>query len=244
MGKNDDNSFCCGTKSKLGIYRNELDRFYNQYIFKYDYVDDSYRKICIAAKKKGLSLVQPLETDLLAKEKLIAKLIDLERKFYMLAGLDIKESSNVIEDYLQIFMDSGDGFSEVNSKKIEYEGLEKSISMIYNGVSISSFRIDPSNIKGTFRINNITVRTSQQIVAKEDILMSGNYNFVYEDTFVFYNDDPFIVFKLLNEVSIEEISFNIQKLIENDMSISLIEYFSKQITEFAMKESELQGSYH
>lgn len=232
--------FIAAQDSRLGIYRNEIDRFYNQYIFNCDFVDESYRKICVAAKSDILSSLQPIKIDLSAKEQLLAKLNDLERKFYMIAGLNINNLTTISEDFVQIFLDFGEGYSENNSSKVEVGSGKQTVKMDYDCVSIKSFRIDPSNTKGTFEIKNINVRTLQQTIAKENFMISGNFNFVYEDKFVFCEDDPFIIVELLSEFPIEEISFDILKLTNEDVPLSIINYYSNQINEFALREAEVE----
>ena len=115
------------------------------------------------------------------------------------------------EEYLQIYYDYGDGFSEENSSKYEYNYLEEIELEIPIKEGIKSLRIDPKNealnlemMKSSFKRNN-----------KEKIL-NFETNAVYnnENYYIFTTEDPQIYFKdlskgtlnlMFKEIELEEI---------------------------------------
>ena len=115
------------------------------------------------------------------------------------------------EEYLQIYYDYGDGFSEENSSKYEYNYLKEIELEIPIKEGIKSLRIDPKNealnlemMKSSFKRNN-----------KEKIL-NFETNAVYnnENYYIFTTEDPQIYFKdlskgtlnlMFKEIELEEI---------------------------------------
>lgn len=232
--------FVAAQNSRLGIYRNEIDRYYNQYIFNNDFVEDSYRKICIGSKQRELSSLEIAEVDQVVKTQQLERLKELENKFYILAGLNISEESNAPKDFLQIFKDEGEGYTESDSIKIELENNTQHIDVKLDSGRIKSLRIDPSNYRGTFEIKNLRLTNSLQDFSGEEYLMSGNYNWRSEDTFVFYNDDPYMIFHILTEMPVKRISFDILPLTKDEAIVSVIDHLNNKVTEIERHANETQ----
>lgn len=223
--------FIAAQNPRLGIYRNEIDRFYNQYIFKNDFVQDSYRKICVGSKQRELSPLQTVEINEIEKAQHLEQLKMLEKKFYVLATLNINEEFNTPKDFLQIFKDEGEGYSESNSIRIELEGNFQHIDKTFETNVIKKLRIDPSNYRGTFEFKNLRLATEMRVLSEEEYSISGNYYWKSGKTFVFYNDDPFIIFDIAPEASIKKISFDLNLINKDDAVISVIDHLSEKIIE-------------
>lgn len=237
--------FIAAQDSRLGNYRNEIDRFYNQHLFEIDFVEESYRKICVGTKKGNLSTLALKQIDPSKREKEKTKLDELEKTFYRLADLPIRVINDPPRDFIQIFTDEGTGYSETNSIKVTLNSGRQNIKANLELKRLRSIRIDPSNYKGSFQIKNIKVGLeAQDKLPKETYIITGNFNLNFKDTFVFYEDDPFIILNFSEEELVKEVSFDIIKLSQDEAPISIIDYFSEQIEIFRekarLKESEFE----
>ncbi|WP_438493120.1 methyltransferase domain-containing protein [Paenibacillus sp. IHBB 3054] len=227
----------------LTVYRQEIDRFYNQHIYGIDYIDDSYRKICVVAKNCSLSeLIMPNpEVDSVKNRAILEKFDVLERTFFNLASVNTGVLLNKKkEDSFQVFWNNGNGFNEINSIREKVVSstchFEKRIDLAL----MESIRIDPSDFRGAFRFSGILIKDEDGKEILEDrYSVNGNYNFNYKDMFVFYNDDPFLTINFNHEVSITDIRLSITKINDDEFKIIMIENMKKKIEEQAAHCREL-----
>lgn len=144
--------FITAQNPKLTVYRKEIDRFYNQHIFEFDYTNDSYRKICIVAKGCSLSKLAKADSEEMQctdKDRIMNKLAALERTFYNLASLS---TETVIDkskaDFIQVFWDNGEGFNEMNSTREKVVSDTCHFEKVIDLGGLKSIRIDPSDFRG------------------------------------------------------------------------------------------------
>ncbi|MNI10098.1 hypothetical protein D3C73_631960 [compost metagenome] len=237
--------FIAAQNSRLGIYRNEIDRFYNQYMFDNDFVDKSYRKICIGTTKRDLISLPSIETNEQLRKQHSFMLEILEERFYVLANLNISEDDNAPKDFVQIFMDEGNGYSELNSIKVELQNNRQHINIEFEPGLIKTLRIDPSNYTGTFEIKNIRLTaTHGDLIYMEEFSMNGNWNLRFEDTFVFFNDDPFVILNFASQLSVKSLSFDLISLSKDEALISAIGHFDKQLAKAKLKDEANMKEIH
>ena len=149
----------------------------------------------------------------LSERLLVLKFKEVELGEMLENAIKITDKAEFLdkEEYLQIYYDYGDGFSEENSSKYEYNYLEEIELEIPIKEGIKSLRIDPKNealnlemMKSSFKRNN-----------KEKIL-NFETNAVYnnENYYIFTTEDPQIYFKdlskgtlnlMFKEIELEEI---------------------------------------
>ena len=149
----------------------------------------------------------------LSEGLLVLKFKEVELGEMLENTIKITDKTEILdkEEYLQIYYDYGDGFSEENSSKYEYNYLEEIELEIPIKEGIKSLRIDPKNealnleiMKSSFKRNN-----------KEKIL-NFETNAVYnnENYYIFTTEDPQIYFKdlskgtlnlMFKEIELEEI---------------------------------------
>lgn len=206
--------FFAAKNPELISYREEIDLYYNSHIFDYDYTDSSYRKIIIGSENLeiDLDLVESKKNTGIP-ESSINKLEELERRFFELLTYKNTESTKQIliqnilnlneqltnitakalknSDWLQIFIDTGSGYSEEDSFKVKMSDHNSS-NYLFNLSSfgdIAAVRIDPSRYSGVFRIRNIKVNGT---ISKADV--QGNYILELDnEIYAFDKDDPCIV---------------------------------------------------
>ncbi|MFD1776558.1 class I SAM-dependent methyltransferase [Paenibacillus rhizophilus] len=223
--------FIAAQDSRLGVYRNEIDRFYNQHLFGNDFVEESYRKICVGSKNRNLSALPLRKINLSKKEENLLKLDSMEKIFYSLANLPLKiNKDDASGDFIQIFKDEGAGFTEDKSIKFNLKSIRQHIHADLESQKLKSIRIDPSNFKGSFEIKNIIVTiNNQNNLPKAAYTISGNFNLKFNNTFIFLEDDPYVILNFLMEEAIKEVSFDIVKLSQDDASISIADYFTEHM---------------
>ena len=110
--------------------------------------------------------------------------------------IDKRESLDK-QKYLQIYYDYGDGFSEENSSKYEYNYLEEIELEIPVKKGIKSLRIDPKNEALNLEIKKNILKKNN----KEEEILDFETNAVYSNKnyYVFTTEDPQMYFKDLSE---------------------------------------------
>lgn len=110
--------------------------------------------------------------------------------------IDKRESLDK-QKYLQIYYDYGDGFSEENSSKYEYNYLEEIELEIPVKKGIKSLRIDPKNEALNLEMKKNILKKNN----KEEEILDFETNAVYSNKnyYVFTTEDPQIYFKDLSE---------------------------------------------
>lgn len=227
--------FFAAKNPELISFREEIDLYYNSYIFDFDYTDSSYRKIIIGSENLDFDLdIVKSKTNTGIPESSLNKLKELERTFFELLTYKNMESakqllnqnkldfsnqlSNITEkvqrtsDWVQIYIDTGSGYSEQNSLKVEI-GDHNSSNYLFNLTSfgdIVSVRIDPSRYSGVFRVRNIKVNGT---IVKADI--QGDYVLeLNNEIYAFDKDDPWIVINFDNKEEISRFEFESARINE------------------------------
>lgn len=110
--------------------------------------------------------------------------------------IDKRESLDK-QKYLQIYYDYGDGFSEENSLKYEYNYLKEIELEIPVKKGIKSLRIDPKNEALNLEIKKNILKKNN----KEEEILDFETNAVYSNKnyYVFTTEDPQMYFKDLSE---------------------------------------------
>lgn len=227
--------FFAAKNPELAVYRQEIDKFYNSYIFDYDYTEDSYRKIVILEKGRHLNL--SFETSSEVPEETLKTLETMERTFYNLCSmLNKNKEENSCIDKVQIFVDTGDGFLESNSENFHFndEELMKFITVdLHDFDVIKGIRIDPSDYCGFYKIDNLRiVGANNDTEIKYQV--SGNYDFETSNIYLFEKNDPNIILNFESEVAIVRIQFYISKL-------STTEIISQYVSMSVSKQSEISA---
>lgn len=112
-------------------------------------------------------------------------------------GFMTKEHTN---DYAQIFIDSGDGFSEERSRVYKNELGRNELDLQVDGLSVEQLRFDPSCYQCMVKINRLIFENSHQqdqidLVSQQ---LKGNYYRFYNGLYIFKNDDPQISIELVD----------------------------------------------
>lgn len=207
--------FFAASNPKLSFMREEIDKYYNTYLFSYDYSDNSYRKI-VVVNKVNMSL----ERNHLSKIPIdyLNEFNRLEDLFFRLASIvNIDEhlpniNNNINEDKIQIFIDYGEGFAENCSRTFLYgESSTKYISLDFTGIeeNVYRIRIDPSDYSGCFILENMKLILENG--EKSPNHYEGNFIFNYEDIYLFDEDDPQIGINMPLE-KLTGIQFEIRKV--------------------------------
>ncbi|WP_058301438.1 class I SAM-dependent methyltransferase [Gorillibacterium timonense] len=216
--------FIAAQDSRLSEYRKEMDIFYNSHIYKNDYGDLSYRKICVVSKTVDLAYLPSRHVDLQERNSDMETFYRMEQTFLALSSIPPVVAPPT--DFLQLFLDEGMGFFEDGSLKVINNKQHFRIEL--NNRKLKSIRIDPSNFKGTFRIDNIRLHIEDSgILKEEDYMITGNYLHNFRNNYLFIEDDPCIVMYFKTETSINQISFDCMPLHQEDSSASLIDYFTE-----------------
>lgn len=210
--------FIAVTNPKLLEYRQEIDTFYNQYLFHNDYSEDSYRKIVLISKNRNLDYKvnssSPLPTDDLQK------LAHLELTFFHLAELLKEENIKEIEkeetiprqDRIQVFLDFGNGFNEDEShiSVLNVNDLISHFSLSINETRpVKALRIDPSDYAGAFKIDNLGIVSSGNKHTGNVFIQEGNYSLVVEGIHIFEQDDPNLILEVDVPSVLQRIEFDV-----------------------------------
>lgn len=217
--------FFAAKNPELIPYREKIDLFYNESIFKYDYSDRSYRKIVVGSKSMNLDSLT-IGQDKEIPRIVVDKLAELEERFFKLRDYFINESNKLlisefklefqelkgsildgpkkVSDELQLYVDTGSGFSEEKSLRVLNDSDRNNYYFNLSEFSdITSLRIDPSMYSGVYKICNIKVNNYLC-----DMMLQGNYVMdVHNEIFIFENDDPFVIFNLLEMTKIKYLEF-------------------------------------
>ncbi|OAB41816.1 class I SAM-dependent methyltransferase [Paenibacillus antarcticus] len=212
--------FFAANNPRLGLYRQEIDKFYNSYLFDYDYMEESYRKIVILHKNGNLNVLE----EKVSKEvpiTILKKLEMMERTFYNLYSMmdKIIEGNLISEDQIQIFLDSGQGFNESESQSYKFKDKELTthISIDLRNINgIQNIRIDPSNYSGIYKVENLKLfeATSNELIEYEVI---GNFNYEASNIYLFEKDDPNIILNLGSELYISRLELDVSKFSEDEV---------------------------
>ncbi|MEC0310686.1 methyltransferase domain-containing protein [Paenibacillus lautus] len=217
--------FIAASNPELLMYRQEIDDYYNRYLFDYDFTDSSYRKIFVVGKERSIEAVQMNPHCDIPQDR-ISKINELVINFYRLATLmnpkqnvPQRDSINKVDmpDYLQVFIDEGQGFKEENSyivKHITEQSARHFSKEVNYHHSIASIRIDPSNYMGIFKLYNIRFFDNNgETVSRYTI--SGNYSFVHNYIYLFEEDDPQIIIKFDSTVDLKRIEFDVLRFFDD-----------------------------
>ncbi|GIO88502.1 hypothetical protein J25TS5_54340 [Paenibacillus faecis] len=202
----------------LGYYREEIDKFYNANIFDYDYSsNDSYRMVLILEKNRKCPVINS-ESDEIPLVHL-QKLENLERQFYQLNSLlssnEHISKSTVVKDKVQVYIDSGQGFSESESKSFHVNETSTYISIsLQEYQKINSIRIDPSDYSGVYKIeiSKLIGVSSEEAIPYQ---MKGNFLGVFRefsDIYYFDKDDPNVTLELDSNLKISRLELRVTKL--------------------------------
>ncbi|WP_172257038.1 class I SAM-dependent methyltransferase [Saccharibacillus deserti] len=220
-------------------YRAEIDRFYNQHLYEDDYVHDSYRKIYIHSKEREMSdLIERRSVQNRMPERFQA-LEARKGTFFSLASaqkVQIQKESGMI-DKIQFFWDDGNGFNETQSVQIVKDtenAIHKFVWEEPSATFITSLRIDPSDRKGIYKIENLLITDTEGQRIKE-ISQTGNYVFSFNENFVFTNDDPFFILTFVSPLQIGSVSFDVVSLMNDERALLM------QIENKALKVKDLNG---
>lgn len=233
---------------ELASYRQEIDRFYNSYIFDYDFTEESYRKVFVL--EKGRNYNKSINSFLEIPTITLKKLEMMEQTFYNLCSM-IDKNDKVgleIEDKIQIFINSGQGFMEEESESFQFNMKERTtrISMDLSNVGrIQSIRIDPSDYSGFFKVEIIDLfgATNEKKVEHQ---IEGNFELKSSDIYLFEKDDPNIILNIDSEIDISRLEINVSKLSKNeiiDQFINMIISYKQQVDISENLNNDLANKY-
>ncbi|MBD8500992.1 class I SAM-dependent methyltransferase [Paenibacillus arenosi] len=207
--------FVAAADTRLNIYRDQMDIYYNSQIYPFDYSDKAYRQIIIASKYEENLEAIPLQTEgeLEFFDKL-ERLKAIEGTFFRIKASLIPLEDKCVEehDYVQVYVDEGTGFNEKSSYKLIYNDTSSHYTFYFEPKTIKAFRIDPSYYKGVFRISNIRLFADDGSEVKY-VEIDSCPNVLSKNTYVFNYDDPNLHFELEHMSSISKISLECEHLI-------------------------------
>lgn len=204
----------------LYAYRAEIDRFYNMHIYEEDYVQDSYRKIYIHSKKRAISDLIEKRSRASRMPTHIQALESRKNTFFSLASAQKTQFQKEVgmRDKIQLFWDEGNGFNETESVQIFKDTksyIHKFIEKDPFRSPITSIRIDPSDRKGIYRVENLLIMDTEGQRIKE-ISRIGNYVSSFNENFVFTSDDPFFILTFSSPLRLGSVSFDVVSLIKDE----------------------------
>lgn len=239
----------------LGYYREEIDKFYNTNIFDYDYSnDDCYRMVVVLEKSRRYPLTNSEANEV--PLNVLQKLEHLERQFYQLNLLNVTNKNNSErKDKVQLYIDMGQGFSELNSRSFDFKENPIRISVsLQEYQNINSIRIDPSDYSGVYKIEVIKLigAIDSEIVQYH---VNGKFTGPFQElpnVYFFDLDDPNLILSLesssiiaklelkVTKLSIDYIVTEIGKLLQkqDDISLSLNEDYNRLMNEFEILQRE------
>lgn len=205
--------FFAACHQQLGLYRDELDDYYNNNIFEWDYAEHSYRKIVIASKKNNLDIIDSVFFEKKVPVELLEGLNKREQDFYHLVSLLRVGSAlhtNNVQDELKVYINTGEDYNENDT--IVHELTGQDTSNVYNFdlhdyESIVSIRLDPSTYSGIYKIQNVTLINSEN--EHVPYRLEGNFDIELDNIYVFDKDDPYIIFNLQEPTQIIQLSLNV-----------------------------------
>ena len=187
-------------------YREEIDKFYNQYIYENDQSDENYRVFYVLYKGENEAFYQKMVQNLFVKTK------DHEKKNQKLHVL-MNDFENVVQQIpnqkrtkdivSNVYWRNEEGFSEenhksisINDKKLQmtFTKLEESENKIKIPADTREIRIDPIEGKGVV-LTNIHIKNME----KEDLDFTCPKAVKNEDMVVFFTDDPQIMVDVSQE---------------------------------------------
>ncbi|WP_179281622.1 methyltransferase domain-containing protein [Paenibacillus sp. VTT E-133280] len=225
--------FFAAKNPELAVYRQEIDRFYNSHIFDHDYTEDSYRKVVILEKGRNLNLSFKTSSEI--PSETLQTLEMMEHTFYNLCSMiGGDKEGDLCVDKVQIFIDSGAGFTESDSENFQFNDKElmKFITVDLRDFEvIKSIRIDPSDYCGFYKIDNLRlIGANNDTEIKYQV--SGNFDIKKSNVYLFEKDDPNIILNFESEVDIVRIEFYISKL-------SITEIVNQYVSMSVSKENEI-----
>ncbi|MFD1885670.1 class I SAM-dependent methyltransferase [Paenibacillus wenxiniae] len=246
--------FFAACHQQLGLYRDELDHYYNNHIFEWDYCKHSYRKIVIASKKNNLDIIDSIFFEKKMPVELLEGLNKREQDFYHLVSLLRVGSAihaNLVEDELKVYINTGEDYNENDTIVYELIGQEESKEYHFDlqeYESIVSIRVDPSNYSGIYKIQDIRLVNSEHEYLP--YTLQGNFDIEVDDIYVFDKDDPYIIFNLHEPAKVRQLSLTVcsgtrdlaakVNQIQYDNSAALREDLEKLQQEHAERMMELQ----
>lgn len=217
--------FVAASNPALATFRAEIDKYYNTHLFDLDYGVNTYRKIIAVSKSGSFPEQENLPQTEASLNKGLEQLQRLEDTFYRLTGL-LETSSRGEEDFIQLFINTGNGFSEQESRVFKQAGDWKWSSVAIRdipAVPLVSLRIDPSRYKGTYAVRNISLvsRDAENVRIPDQV--PGNYEMqLNNDTYYFQQDDPYLIVNLAVPQEIAEIRFEVFRLDEKETLVSVV----------------------
>ncbi len=163
-------------------------------------VESAYANLISRVKNPKYAIVEAFDqinTELKRSYDLLRPLVQLK-----------KDNSSDIFHFAQLFVDTGSGYSEDQSIKMELTGKEEKVEFdISNFRNIKNLRLDPINDLAVLRIRNIGI-LAEGFTTHWGIQYKTNALYSFENIHVFENNDPQI------EIQTEFIS-KARKLIVN-----------------------------
>lgn len=212
----------------LWEYRTEIDRYYNRYLFDFDYIgtdeQPAYRHVVTLVKEGGQLGRLPAGARTSMRDDLLEGLERLEERFYRLTGL-AKPQESGHSDTVQLFYDTGDGFNEQESRVFrqpadwKQAAVTADLGMVTKPVS--AIRIDPSQNAGTYTVQNLAIRSAGDATRAEEMVETGTPQSngrlaLSEHTYYFDQEDPFLVYRLKSPSSLGTITFEVSRLQERE----------------------------
>ncbi|WP_211750437.1 hypothetical protein, partial [Paenibacillus sp. Marseille-Q4541] len=144
----------------------------------------------------------------------VKKLRDLRDVFFSISSLYQVDMTTCDHntDVLQLFFDTGKGFNEKESLKVQHDLINEekkySLPINSNNQEVTSIRIDPSNFSGVYQVRDVRFYdTSNQKI--ELFKISGNYKCNIGKSYVFLEDDPHIIFDLDSSAHVKLVEFEL-----------------------------------
>ncbi len=109
-------------------------------------------------------------------------------------SLGCVSNESIYDDYAQVFINDGNGYSEENSYKYNLNTTTNSVDInVEKNSLVKELRFDPSNYSCILIINDIKLEKNGELIDYESL--NGNFQYKFNNLYIFENEDPQIIIK-------------------------------------------------
>lgn len=243
--------FSAGSNNNTEQYWQSLNRYYNNVLFQKDFCEQCLRTFIVSFKENEtmeklqekldeyIGEITPLEN---------SKINELEASLYRLLSIAPQSNKEESDLFMQVFIDRGNGFNEVDSIVFKINDNASNINIrkrveLSNVNNIIALRIDPLNKPCYISIRSISLIDYKDEIRKIDEFETNAYDNL-EDKFLFLSNDPQIIIKAdgcavdYNFKELKALEFEIE-IIENEFKID-----SKFIQHLSSKSKQENKFYN
>ncbi|NMF04276.1 class I SAM-dependent methyltransferase [Clostridium beijerinckii] len=228
------------TKNQMSqIYKEQLDSFYNKYIYSLDFEEEGenvYRSFVIGGKWAKLEKIREVvkPSDHSERDKEYRRLLSFSENFFLILHNEINTSK--LDEYIEVFADNYNYKIEITEEEIIGNRYVEKFIPLNNKAINQGIRIDPCNKKSVIYIENIFLKCGENIeVGKYTSTASTSIDNIY----YFEKDDPQI--QLVNVIGkkLTGIIIRFKYLQYDSLNVGPISYVAKMLNENALINDKL-----